>query len=78
MYNNFEISLVVFIPNITTNHAITYTNTALKRNGITIPLFGLLVRYSGVAWSAAFACYPYLQTMKGQYYYLVLSRSLRK
>ena len=24
-YNNFEISLVVFIPNITTNHAITYT-----------------------------------------------------
>ena len=26
-YNNFEISLVVFIPNITTNHAITYTNT---------------------------------------------------
>ena len=27
MYNNFEISLVVFMPNITTNHAITYTNT---------------------------------------------------
>ena len=25
-YNNFEISLVVFIPNIITNHAITYTN----------------------------------------------------
>jgi len=25
-YNNFEISLVVFMPNITTNHAITYTN----------------------------------------------------
>ena len=25
-YNNFEISLVVFTPNITTNHAITYTN----------------------------------------------------
>ena len=24
-YNNFEISLVVFMPNITTNHAITYT-----------------------------------------------------
>ena len=24
-YTNFEISLVVFIPNITTNHAITYT-----------------------------------------------------
>ena len=24
-YKNFEISLVVFMPNITTNHAITYT-----------------------------------------------------
>ena len=24
-YNNFEISLVVFMPNITINHAITYT-----------------------------------------------------
>ena len=28
-YNNFEISLVVFMPNITTNHAITYTNSGL-------------------------------------------------
>ena len=28
-YNNFEISLVVFTPNITTNHAITYTNKNL-------------------------------------------------
>ena len=26
-YNNFEISLVVFMPNMTTNHAITYTST---------------------------------------------------
>ena len=26
VYNNFEIPLVVFMPNITTNHAITYTN----------------------------------------------------
>ena len=26
-YNNFEISLVIFMPNITANHAITYTNT---------------------------------------------------
>ena len=25
-YNNFEISLVVCMPNITTNHAITHTN----------------------------------------------------
>ena len=27
MYNNFKISLVVFMPNITTNNAITYTKT---------------------------------------------------
>ena len=26
MYNNFEISLVVFMTNITTTHTITYTN----------------------------------------------------
>ena len=26
-YNNFEISLLLFMPNITTNHAITYTNS---------------------------------------------------
>ena len=25
-YNNFEISLVIFMPNIATNHDITYTN----------------------------------------------------
>ena len=27
-YNNFEIPLVVFMPNITTNHAITYTKNS--------------------------------------------------
>ena len=26
-YNNFKTSLALFMPNITTNHAITYTNT---------------------------------------------------
>ena len=30
MYSNFEISLVVLLPNITTNHAITYA-IAFKR-----------------------------------------------
>ena len=29
MYNSFEISWVVFMPNITTNHATTYTNYLL-------------------------------------------------
>ena len=28
-YNNFEISLVVFMPNITTNHAFTHTNSLI-------------------------------------------------
>ena len=31
MQNNFEISRVVFMPNITTNHAITYTYTKISR-----------------------------------------------
>ena len=30
-YNNFEIFLVVFMRNISTNHAITYTNFMLLR-----------------------------------------------
>ena len=30
-YNNFEISLVVFMSNITTNHAITYTNAVTAK-----------------------------------------------
>ena len=28
-YNNFEISLAVFMPNITTNRAITYTKLTM-------------------------------------------------
>ena len=49
MYNNFEISLVVFMPNITTNHAITYTNqgTEKRRNHTNLRLLmwttGILV-----------------------------------
>ena len=35
MYNSFEISLVVFMSNIPTNHAITYTNIiALKLENV--------------------------------------------
>ena len=35
MYNNFEMSLVVFMSNITTNHAVTYTNImALKLENV--------------------------------------------
>ena len=44
-YKNFEISLVVFMPNITTKHAITYTNT---RHFLLIPiLFQLCLRVCG-------------------------------
>ena len=35
-YTNFEISLVVFMPNITTTHAITYTNRTSQQLGETI------------------------------------------
>ena len=37
-YNNFEISFVVFMPNITTNHAITYTKTLV--NTVTARKYG--------------------------------------
>ena len=39
MYNNFEISFVVFMPNITTNHSITYTNF--------FPVVSLMMNFSG-------------------------------
>ena len=46
MYNNFEISLVVFMPNITTNHAITYTNISTRKYYIGEILFcGVWRRY---------------------------------
>ena len=37
--NNFEISLVVFMPNITTNHAITYTNSCINPPDNNIVMF---------------------------------------
>ena len=37
-YNNFETSLVVFMPNITTNHAISYTNFIFSAR-VTVSLF---------------------------------------
>ena len=36
MSNNFEISLVVFMPNINTNHAITYINSSSKSQEMAI------------------------------------------
>ena len=43
-YNNFKISLVVFTPNITTNHAITYTNWIKK-------YYGHLTTYLAFEWT---------------------------
>ena len=48
-YNNFEISLVVFMPNITTNDAITYTNAIESSTicGIKIKITIRLTVYNG-------------------------------
>ena len=40
-YKNFEISPVVFMPNITTNHAITCTKTTVRSLHFTLPPFAL-------------------------------------
>ena len=48
-YNNFEISLVVFMPNITTNHAITYTNPQYIVSNLYLPR---------VSPGGAFICVP--------------------
>ena len=49
MHNNFEISLVVFMPNITTNHAITYTNPRYIVSNLYLPR---------VSPGGAFICVP--------------------
>ena len=38
-YNNFETSLVVFMPNITTNHAVTYRDTYVTLGWISTDAF---------------------------------------
>ena len=54
-YNNFEISRVVFMPNITTNHAITYTNpefrilSNFKILGFQNPQFKILANFKILA-----------------------------
>ena len=54
-YNNFDLSLVVFMPNITTNHAITYTNFApeLRSNFSSDVLTSSLVNDSSKKMQAA-------------------------
>ena len=43
-YNNFEISLVVFMPNIITNHAITDTNKFLNGISCLVLLLAIISR----------------------------------
>ena len=43
-FNNSEISLVVFMPNITTNHAITYTNLKILSYGGNLRIYRFRVR----------------------------------
>ena len=48
IYNNFEISPVVFMPNITTNHAITYTNVSTLNVYYKIDQFCLVFYFNRV------------------------------
>ena len=47
MCNDFEISLVVFMTNITTNHTITDTNLLEYSALHQVPLFQLLSKFDG-------------------------------
>ena len=65
-YNSFEISLVVFMPNITTNHTITYTNINFSEihvswpapsDSLSVPIYSLLVPSSvSQIWPSTDSC----------------------
>ena len=54
--NNFEISSVVFMPNITTNHAITYTNRTHPVKWSHVRLCCSLTRYLSVFFDNSGKC----------------------
>ena len=60
-FNNFEISLVVFMQNITTNHAVTYPNCMTSDISLTISqtLFNYLLQ---MVYSISDQCYADLFT----------------
>ena len=62
-YNNFEISLMVFTPNITTNHAITCTNLTNLQGDHWLNCHRLLTFLQSCHWSRHyFHCYLQLKT----------------
>ena len=62
-YNNFEISLVIFMPNITTNHAITCTNLTNLQGDHWLNCHRLLTFLQSCHWSGHyFHCYLQLKT----------------
>ena len=62
-YNNFKVSLVVFVPNITTNHAITCTNLTNLQGDHRLNCHRLLTFLQSCHWSRHyFHCYLQLKT----------------
>ena len=51
LHNNLEISRVVFMPNITTNHAITYINNNNNNNNNTNKNIESLLTYDQIAFN---------------------------
>ena len=63
IYNNFEISLVIFMPNITTNHTITCTNLTNLQGDHWLNCHRLLTFLQSCHWSRHyFHCYLQLKT----------------
>ena len=63
IYNNFKISLMVFTPNITTNHAITCTNLTNLQGDHWLNCHRLLTFLQSCHWSRHyFHCYLQLKT----------------
>ena len=67
MYNNFEISLVVFMPNITTNHAITYTNLPVFRQIQDIKAYSLHISFHPLSCFFFNACMHVLRKRFGYF-----------
>ena len=64
-YNNFEISLVVFMANITTNHAITYTNfTVLYNISCTAGIFSFFEFFGVGKWFITFYVFTIIKHIK--------------
>ena len=67
-YNNFEISLMVFMPYITTNHAITHTNLNIGKQGSTLTLTRSPLESNISAWKVKKANEPKILARSGNYF----------